>query len=67
MLIVNQHHLEHVLAVYIDHYNTHRPHRSLMQAAPVDRTPRPTHEADLVVRRPRLGGLINEYTYPQVA
>jgi putative transposase len=27
MLIVNRRHLERVLAVYIDHYNTHRPHR----------------------------------------
>ena len=65
-LIVNRRHLERVLAVYLDHYNTHRPHRSLRQAPPVPR-PIPTPGDDLVVRRRRLGGLINEYTYPQVA
>ncbi|MBA2294233.1 MAG: transposase, partial [Actinobacteria bacterium] len=29
LLIVNRRHLEHVLRVYVDHYNAHRPHRSL--------------------------------------
>jgi transposase InsO family protein len=67
MLIVNRHQLEHVLAVYVDHYNTHRPHRSLQQTAPAQRTTEPTPVGDLVVRRQRLAGLINEYEYPQVA
>jgi transposase InsO family protein len=31
MLIVNQRHLEQVLAEYVDHFNGHRPHRSLDQ------------------------------------
>jgi putative transposase len=66
MLIVNRRHLERVLAVYLDHYNTHRPHRSLRQAPPAPR-PSFTPADDLVVRRSRLGGLINEYTYPHVA
>src|SRR3954449_12261240 len=28
LLIMNRRHLEHVLRAFIDHYNTHRPHRS---------------------------------------
>jgi transposase InsO family protein len=34
LLIINRRHLERVLHVYIDHYNTHRPHRSLSLAPP---------------------------------
>ena len=29
LLILNRRHLEHVLRVYVDHYNRERPHRSL--------------------------------------
>ena len=29
LLILNRRHLERVLRVYIDHYNTQRPHRAL--------------------------------------
>ncbi len=29
LLILNQQHLERVLAVFVDHYNVHRPHRAL--------------------------------------
>jgi len=65
-LIINRSHLERVLGVYLDHYNTHRPHRSLRQAPPVPR-PTPTPADELIVRRGRLGGLLNEYTYAQVA
>ena len=68
ILIVNRRQLDHVLAVYVDHYNTHRPHRSLGQTPPGRRTTPPPPADDLVVhRRQRLGGLIHEYTYPQVA
>ena len=68
ILIVNRRQLEHVLAVYLDHYNTHRPHRSLEQTPPLQPSPRGAPGGDLVVqRRRRLGGLINEYTYPHVA
>jgi putative transposase len=57
-----------VLGVFVEHYNTHRPHRSLGQTPPDGRTPAPPPATDLVVRRrERLGGLLNEYTYPQVA
>jgi transposase InsO family protein len=34
ILIVNRRQLEHVIAIFVDHYNTHRPHRSLRQASP---------------------------------
>ena len=66
ILIVNRRQLHHVLAIYVDHYNTHRPHRSLNQTPPAGRTAPPPPTGDLAVRR-RLAGVINEYMYPQVA
>ena len=65
LLIVNQRHLERVLRSFLDHYNSHRPHRSL-NLAPPD----PTTRNVAVVRPPaasvergdRLGGLVHEYT-----
>ena len=41
LLITGQRHLEHVLRVYVDHYNAHRPHRSLGLTPP----PRPPEPA----------------------
>jgi putative transposase len=35
MLIFGHRHLESVAAEYVDHYNSHRPHRSLAQAPPL--------------------------------
>ena len=35
ILIVNQHHLRRILATYLHHFNTARPHRTLGQLAPV--------------------------------
>lgn len=62
MLIVNRRHLEHALAEHIDHFNHHRPHRALHQAAPLRPLPPPSSQPDLRLRRrDRLGGLINEY------
>jgi Integrase core domain len=34
MIILGRRHLETVLAEYVEHYNAHRPHRSLDQRAP---------------------------------
>jgi putative transposase len=63
MLILNRRHLEAVLAEYVRHFNDHRPHRALDQAAPLRPLPSP---ASLPLRRvqrhDRLGGLIHEYT-----
>jgi transposase InsO family protein len=33
ILIVSRRHLEHVLAIYVEHFNEHRPHRALEQTA----------------------------------
>src|ERR1022692_4190221 len=52
-----------VLREYEDFYNTHRPHRTLKQAAPL--RPLPDGVTDLdhfrVQRRDRAGGVIHEY------
>jgi putative transposase len=65
VLIFGRRHLEAVLRVYVDHYNSHRPHRSLAlrPPEPVSRAgDRCSVLADLRVRRrDRLGGLIHEY------
>jgi transposase InsO family protein len=63
-IIWNQRQLHRLVKEYIDHYNTHRPHRSLQQRAPTappattDTRPRPTAN---VIRLPRCDGLVNEY------
>ena len=41
LLIVNEHHLRQVLAEYLRHYNTARPHRALGQLAPHQAHSRP--------------------------
>jgi len=41
MLILNRRQLETVLAEYVAHFNTHRPHRTLDQAAPLRALPPP--------------------------
>jgi transposase InsO family protein len=62
MLIMGCRQLRSVLAEYADHYNVHRPHRALGQAAPLGSSePAVFVPAGWVVRRDRLGGLIHEY------
>ena len=61
LLIVNRRHLERVLHVYVEHYNTHRPHRALDLHAPQPPEPSPTATIGEIQRRDRLGGLIHEY------
>ena len=62
-LVWNKRHLMIVLREYEDFYNTHRPHRTLKQAAPL--RPLPDGVTDLdhfrVQRRDRAGGVIHEY------
>jgi putative transposase len=61
---MNRRHLERVLRVFIDHYNTHRPHRSLNLTPP---TPTAMNVLGIpptpasIERRDRLGGLLDEY------
>jgi len=64
ILIASRRQLEHVLRVYVDHYNGHRPHRALGLTPPTpERRPRLVSRAspDHIHRRNRLGGLIHEY------
>jgi transposase InsO family protein len=65
LLIVNEHHLRQVLAEYLQHYNTARPHRALGQLAPAQadaRPPEPVNLAEHQIRRKQvLGGLTHEY------
>jgi putative transposase len=62
ILIVNRRHLDHALTEYLAHFNYHRPHRTLHQAAPLTPLPQPAPPANLrLQRRDRLGGLIHEY------
>jgi len=66
LLIVNRRHLERVLRVFTDHYNTHRPHRSLHLTPPAPSACelRVAGSASAAVkRRDRLGGLIHEYSH----
>ena len=60
-LIWNRRQLEQLLCEYVEHYNTHRPHRALAQRAP--------DNAEVVAYRPgrpirrhhSCAGLINQY------
>jgi putative transposase len=63
MLIFHRRHLEAVLAEYIEHYNQHRPHRSLERTAPLSISPPPAAcpDAGQLRRAERLGGLLHEY------
>jgi putative transposase len=60
LLILNRRHLEHVLRVYVNHYNTNRPHRALELQPPQCAKPPPTPAIGEIRRRDRLGGLIHE-------
>jgi putative transposase len=64
LLIINRRHLEHVLRVFTDHYNRHRPHRALTLTPPAptaeNLNPIPPPLAG-IERRDRIGGLIHEY------
>ena len=64
LLSINQRHAAAVLRQYEWHYNDHRPHRALGQAAPLRPLPRHASTAvDNIQRRDRLGGLIHEYQH----
>ena len=62
ILIINRRHLMAPLTEYVAHFNHHRPHRALNQAAPLRSLPPPGAPSRLCLRRrDRLGGLIHEY------
>lgn len=68
LLIFGRRHLERVLFVYVEHYDSHRPHRSLGQRLPfaqptatAERVQGEVLRLDRLRRRDRLGGLIHEY------
>ena len=61
MLITGPRHLDIVLREYVQHFNTHRPHRSLDQRPPAGGNPPGSGAAIRVLRRDRLGGLLHEY------
>jgi putative transposase len=61
---LNRRHLERVLADYVRHYNTARPHRGIDLDVPVPSAePTPARIEDIrhIVRVDVLGGLIHEY------
>jgi transposase InsO family protein len=60
-LIWNQRQLERALREYVEHYNTHRPHRTLGQRAPNDREVVAYRPGQPIRRHPTCGGLINQY------
>ena len=62
LLIINRRHLMAVLTEYIAHFNDHRPHRALNQAAPLRSLPPLASPPQVHLRRrDLLGGLIHEY------
>jgi hypothetical protein len=62
ILIINQRHAASASATYEDHFNHHRPHRALAQAAPLRALPkRRQTDTSHVHRNDRLGGLLHEY------
>ena len=63
MLITGERHLRLILGEYVDHYNTHRPHRALHQNPPTGCPHPPALSGNIrILRRDRLGGLIHEYS-----
>jgi putative transposase len=61
MLITGERHLRLVLDEYLDHYNSHRPHRALQQGPPSGLPHQPVPVANVrALRRDRLGGTIHE-------
>ena len=64
LLTLSEQHLQRVVEVFVDHYNTRRPHRSLGLIPPDGLPPREREtmgQPIKVRRRDRLGGLLHEY------
>jgi putative transposase len=66
MLIWNRRHLDKVVTVYVEHYNTARPHRGINLGVPAaDGEPTPASLAQIgrIDRVDVLGGLVHEYRH----
>jgi putative transposase len=66
LLIVGRPHLVHVLRAYVEHYNQHRPHRSLGLGTPIPSVrgdPTSATALPQLRRRDVLGGLVHEYKW----
>jgi putative transposase len=68
LLILGRRHLEGVVRVFAQHYNEHRPHRSLAQQPPLakpppirERTASVQQRLDRLRRRDQLGGRLHEH------
>jgi transposase InsO family protein len=66
LLILGRRQLEHVLRVYVRHFNQRRPHRALELKPPdschrIDPPPAATTGVPQLRRRDLLGGLLHEY------
>ncbi len=59
-LVWNRQQLEQLLREYVEHYNTHRPHRTLGQRAP-DNAEVAYRPSRPIRRHPSCAGLINQY------
>jgi transposase InsO family protein len=67
-LIWNEKHLRRCLHEFELHYNEHRPHQAIRQAAPLRLLPPPITDPDRIARldirrHDRLGGIIHEYQH----
>ncbi len=62
-IVWNERQLRALLNEYVDHYNQHRPRRSLQKTAPDDTNVARIDAGQLIVRHGRCGGLINEYRH----
>jgi putative transposase len=60
-LVWNRGQLQQLLRDYVEHYNTHRPHRSLQQRSPNTSVLLEHRLGQPIRRHPTCGGLINEY------
>jgi putative transposase len=62
-LVWKRRQLEQLLRGYVEHYNTHRPHRTLGQRAPDNRVVIEHRSGQPIRRHPTCNGLINEYRH----
>ena len=63
LLIRNERHLERVLKVFVEHYNSARPHRGIDLEVPIPYVlGEPLDESRQIQRVDRLGGVLHEYS-----